>query len=352
MAHLMESMFDVAYLGLVIALGIRLLLESGRDARVYGAMAVVLGLGDAFHLLPRVVSHLTVDGFERYLRALSYGEMVTSLSMTAFYLLFFSYYRSLSGDRDRRKAMLVYALAAARVILVALPQNRWGTEGSYLFSLLRNVPFAILGLLLILWTWRYRRQEGLRHTSLLIAASFLFYLPVVVGARFVPLLGALMIPKTVAYVLLVAVGYRHFIRGFCAENLLRLAAVFLLLGLAGGVFYREFTRYFGWTAYTSLSVVHVHLLALGFVLCLLLHALLRQQEARLPAMKAPVLVFVTGLGWTVTAFMVRGIYAVTSQGAALLPSAALSGLAGLGHLLLGAGLVWLTLRLVRPKPAA
>lgn len=56
---LFESLFDLTYLVLVIALGIRLLLEAKKEAKLFGVMAVLLGLGDAFHLIPRVLSHLS-----------------------------------------------------------------------------------------------------------------------------------------------------------------------------------------------------------------------------------------------------------------------------------------------------
>ena len=40
--------------------------------------------------------------------------------------------------------------------------------------------------------------------------------------------------------------------------------------MAGGVFYREFTKYFGFTGETALGYLHVHLLVLGTVLFLFL----------------------------------------------------------------------------------
>ena len=263
--HLMEPFFDLAYLGIVLGMGLRLLMEDEKDAKSFGLMAVLLGLGDGFHLIPRVMSHLSPNGFSRYLGLLSWGEFVTGITMTLFYLLFYRYYQSVSGDRDKRKTRLVYVFVVLRLLLVLLPQNGWGTEGNYVFGLLRNVPFVLLGLELALWTAKAKNKPGLEHTSLLIAASFLFYIPVVIGVRFVPLLGLLMIPKTIAYVLLVRVGYRHFVSSNKPLALLKQAITFLVLGLCGGVFYREFTKAFGLTARTTLRVVHVHLLVLGFL---------------------------------------------------------------------------------------
>ncbi|WP_308540531.1 DUF2871 family protein [uncultured Murdochiella sp.] len=339
MMHLMEPFFDLAYLGMALGMGLRLLMEDEKDAKSFGLMAVLLGLGDGFHLIPRVMSHLSPNGFSRYLALLSWGEFVTGITMTLFYLLFYRYYQSMSGDRDKRKTRLVYVLVVLRLLLVLLPQNGWGTEGNYVFGLLRNVPFVLLGLVLALWTAKAKNKPGLEHTSLLIAASFLFYIPVVIGVRFVPLLGLLMIPKTIAYVLLVRVGYRHFVSSNKPLALLKQAITFLVLGLCGGVFYREFTKAFGWMARTTLSVVHVHLLVLGFLVFLLLFISL-QTESYLDTFRCPLALYRTGLTWTVAAFMIRGIYTITSEGNVLFPDAMLSGMAGIGHILLGVGIVW------------
>lgn len=349
MMYLIEPLFDAAYLGLIIALGLRLLLENNKDAKRFGLMAIILGLGDAFHLVPRIVSNLTANGFDKYVSLLSWGEFVTSITMTLFYILFYHYYRTLSGDNNRTKAGLIYTLAVIRVIMVLLPQNLWGTKGSYLFGILRNIPFAIMGLLLIIWTWKYRDKDGLKNTGILIAASFLFYLPVVVGASFIPALGAFMMPKTVAYVLLVVTGFRYFIKDFRPENILKDSAVFLFLGLAGGVFYREFTKLFAWEAFTTLSVVHVHLIALGFIALLAMYAVMQSEGKKSAEIRIPLTVYITGLTWTAVSFMVRGIYSITSPETKLFPDAALSGIAGSGHIILGIGIAWVILKLIRIK---
>lgn len=206
-----ETVFDLGYLIAVVALGIRLLKGTGRDARRFGLMAVLLGVGDAFHLLPRIYAHFSAGGFAANAAALSYGEMVTSITMTLFYVLYYEYYRSISGDHDQNKKWAILALAALRIVLVLLPQNGWGRmPGNYLFGILRNIPFAIMGGLLIAWSHGHRHLEGLRHMALLILLSFLFYVPVVLFARFFAPVGALMMPKTVAYLLIVILGYRYF----------------------------------------------------------------------------------------------------------------------------------------------
>ena len=50
--------------------------------------------------------------------------------------------------------------------------------------------------------------------SILIFFSFLFYAPVVIWSKTIPAIGALMIPKTVAYLLIVILGYKHYINAY------------------------------------------------------------------------------------------------------------------------------------------
>ena len=61
----METLFDAVYLTLVITLGVLMIRGSraGSQFRLFGIMAVVLGAGDAFHLIPRAVA-LCTTGLE------------------------------------------------------------------------------------------------------------------------------------------------------------------------------------------------------------------------------------------------------------------------------------------------
>lgn len=46
------------------------------------------------------------------------------------------------------------------------------------------------------------------------------------------------------------------------KRLMNASIVYGVLGLIGGVFYREFTKFNGFTDFTTLSVVHTHYLML------------------------------------------------------------------------------------------
>lgn len=126
-------------------------------------MAIVLGLGDSFHLLPRVISHLSYGGFDANVSALSWGKFITSITMTIFYVMFYHYYSAQSKDNDTNKRNIIYVLALIRIILTVLPQNNWGTaQENYMFGIYRNIPFAIMGALLIYWCYKNRDKEGLK----------------------------------------------------------------------------------------------------------------------------------------------------------------------------------------------
>lgn len=349
MMSLMESIFDIGYLSLVIGLGVRILLERKEGAKNFGIMAILLGLGDAFHLIPRLVSHLSLGGFEKNIAALSWGEFVTSITMTIFYIMFYRYYVGIAGDKSKRKSMLIYGLAIVRIGLVLMPQNLWGSQGDYTFAIIRNIPFLIMGILIIGWTYKYRHIDGLKNASIFIFLSFLFYIPVVVGARFIPILGALMIPKTIMYVLIVMVGYRYFVDEFEQENIFKLAISFLIMGLISGVFYREFVKYYKWQGLISLSFIHVHLLTLGFMMLVLVYMLVKILRIDIIKLKRPIKLYLSGLVLTIVCMLVKGIYEITSAGADLFPRAALSGISGLGHMIIGIGMVWVLISLIPEK---
>ena len=311
---------------------------------MFGGMALLLGFGDAFHLIPRVLAHLTENGFEKYNAMLSIGQLITGITMTLFYVLFFLYYRQRSEDKSKLKLIIVLSLVLIRLILLVLPQNNWGGESNYLFGIIRNIPFAILGGFIIVWCFKNRNKDGLKYTSECITVSFICYLIVVIGANFVKALGAFMMPKTIAYILLIIIGYKYYIKVFNSINLFKLSIVFAILGLMGGVFYREFSKAFNYSEATALNFVHLHLLVLGFIFYLILFCICKKED--ITKLKYPLIIFNIGLGWTITSFMVRGIFTITSNGYTPFKDALLSGIAGLGHMILGVGLILTLLSLL------
>jgi hypothetical protein len=214
MQAIMETVFDVLYLATVITLGVLMIRGSKgeRQFLLFGIMAVVLGAGDAFHLVPRAWA-LNTLGLSHFSTALGIGKLITSITMTVFYVLLYHVWRARYSVRGRHAlSAAVYTLAVARVALCLFPQNEWLSPVSPLsWGIWRNIPFALLGLVVIVLFYRSARitaDKPFRFMWLTIVLSFGFYIPVVLFAESVPWVGALMIPKTCAYVWTVLIGYR------------------------------------------------------------------------------------------------------------------------------------------------
>lgn len=209
----METLFDVVYLTTVVTLGILMIKNAhgNKQYTLFGIMAVVLGSGDSFHLVPRAIA-LCTTGLENYTVSLGIGKFITSITMTIFYVLLYYVWRKRYDIRGNQGTTIaVYLLAAIRIILCFFPQNTWTSANpSLAWGIYRNIPFALLGLLIIVLFYKSAKEHSdkpFRFMWLTIVLSFAFYIPVVLWADTIPLVGILMIPKTCAYVWAVWIGY-------------------------------------------------------------------------------------------------------------------------------------------------
>jgi hypothetical protein len=87
--------------------------------------------------------------------------------------------------------------------MVAEPPVFWG--------IYRNIPFLLMGILVIVAFYSQKKHPAYppyRHMGLAVILSFGFYAPVVLWAHVVPIIGMLMIPKTLAYVWVVWMAFK------------------------------------------------------------------------------------------------------------------------------------------------
>lgn len=129
------------------------------------------------------------------------------------------------------------------------------------------------------------------------------------------------------------------------------ALVYSLLAMAGGVFYREFTKFNGFAGKTALSVVHTHYFLLGMVFFLLLLLLEKNFSFTGPKTGRVLAVYHAGLNLTAVMFLARGVLQVLGTPLSAGATAAISGVAGIGHILLGVSLVLVLLQLRRAVAA-
>ena len=200
-----ESAFDILYLLFAAVSGAVILAKAkDRAGRLMGFAALILGCGDAFHLVPRVLNYFADGDFTA---ALGIGKLITSVTMTLFYvLLYYVWLEYFRIPESKGTTAAVWSAAAVRIALCAFPQNGWLENSSgMVWGIIRNVPFAALGALICCMYFKSRSKSRLfKPVWIYILLSFAFYLPVAVGAGAVPVLGMLMLPKTVCYILLIA----------------------------------------------------------------------------------------------------------------------------------------------------
>ena len=132
------------------------------------------------------------------------------------------------------------------------------------------------------------------------------------------------------------------------KKMIRIAFFYVILALIGGVFYREFTKFNGFTGVTVLADVHVHLMVLGVFMFMILALFVKN----LPLLKEKrfsqfMVIYNIGLLLTLIMMVIRGMTQVLTMTLTSGMSAAISGIAGIGHILLGIGLILLMITLLK-----
>lgn len=216
MQAIMESLFDIIYLFSVITLGTIMISKSGNNKqyKLFGLMAVLLGAGDAFHLVPRMYALFTT-GLEANAHILGIGKFITSITMTIFYVILYHIWRIRYSIVGRKGLTFsIYSLSIIRIGLCFFPQNEWLIfNPPVLWGIYRNIPFLIMGIIIIGIFYSEVKKHGdnnFKYMWLAIVLSFGLYIPVVLWSTKIPWIGILMIPKTLAYVWVVIMGYREF----------------------------------------------------------------------------------------------------------------------------------------------
>ncbi|MDD5882045.1 DUF2871 domain-containing protein [Stecheria intestinalis] len=132
------------------------------------------------------------------------------------------------------------------------------------------------------------------------------------------------------------------------KKYLNLAMGYAIAAMAGGVFYREFTKWNHFSGITMLSKVHAHLFMLGMMVFLLVALFSRQMVLeKEKSFRRFFLIYNIGLPLTVLMMLVRGIIQVKETPLSAGADAAISGIAGIGHILLSIGLLLLLVTLKR-----
>ena len=220
----MEVSFNVAYLiviwGLVITMKRRewaVAPEDLRVARLVRWAFTLLALGDTGHVGFRVLAYAQGDLnakitlFGQDMGLVGLGALSTAITVTFFYVLMLEVWRTRFGRRYGWFETLLLAAAAIRLVLMIPAANEWNsTVPPQPWSLYRNLPLMALGLgvaYLILRDALRAKDRAFAWIGGMILVSYAMYTPVILFVQQVPLIGMLMIPKTMAYVAIGFIAY-------------------------------------------------------------------------------------------------------------------------------------------------
>lgn len=209
MGKIMEAVFCVFYLIFTGIAGFMIIKASKNNpqGKLYGIMTLVLVFGDSFHLVPRVLAAIN-KGVD-YSVSLGLGKMVTSITMTIFYVILYFIFEKRYKKENSTLSYVMLFLAFVRIILCLLPQNDWTGAAPVIWGVYRNIPFSIMGLIMVVLYFNQKEDKYYKWMWLAILLSFAFYIPVVLWADVSPIIGMLMLPKTCMYMWMVVMGYKQ-----------------------------------------------------------------------------------------------------------------------------------------------
>ena len=120
------------------------------------------------------------------------------------------------------------------------------------------------------------------------------------------------------------------------KKLFNLSFFYLILGLALGIFFREFTKLNNFTGVTTLSATHTHTLVLGFIFFLVIVILENVFTiSNIKYFNIWLITYNIGLLSLISTLVTRGILEVLNKDFAGLPH-----MAGTSHVILGLSLIW------------
>lgn len=122
------------------------------------------------------------------------------------------------------------------------------------------------------------------------------------------------------------------------------ALTYSIIAMVAGVFYREFTKFMGFAGKTTLGVMHTHYFALGMIFFLMLLVLEKNFAFSDKAVSKIMIFYHVGLNITGAAFLARGVFQVMGTEMTSTLNASLSGVAGIGHAVLGISMILVLLK--------
>jgi len=224
-----EVFFNVIYLSIVTVLIVKMVSRFSRVSAENRKPALFLLLafglltgGDCIHLGFRIAG-FAMGTLEKYyvfmgteLNPVGIGALVTGITFTLFYVSMLFLWRARFGKPFGITGYLLLLIAFVRFVIMLSPANEWNssTPPQPWFAY-RTFPLVLQQAGMAYLMLRESKITGdvcSRWIGIMMTASFLFLLPIAFYIHAYPLLGMLMIPKTVTYIVMAFLGFAAFYR--------------------------------------------------------------------------------------------------------------------------------------------
>lgn len=220
----MEIIFNIAYLtviwGVVVAM-IRHLPDvkpqNEAVAKLFILAFGLLALGDTGHVGFRVWAYASggldtsISIGSLSLGLVGAGALATAVTVTGFYVVLLFIWKARYQKSLGVFGVLLLLAATIRLLIMIPAANEWNNSvPPQPWSLYRNLPLVILGLgvaYLMLRDAHRTHDKPFTWIGIMILLSYAFYAPVILLVQQTPMIGMLMIPKTLAYVAIAFIAY-------------------------------------------------------------------------------------------------------------------------------------------------
>ncbi len=215
-----EIIFDVFYLITIWILVAKMYVKRDNltlKTKPVGILFLVafflLAFGDTGHVGFRVVAY-AMGGLENNPVLVGIGKLTTTVTVTFFYMLVAEIWR-IRFEYKRNVIWWGFMITGVARLIIMIPGgNGWiSVESSFGWSIARNIPLMIQGIgvsVLLLRDSIEINDSLMKKISIWIFVSYACYLPVILFVHKTPLLGMLMMPKTLAYLAVAFIAFSLF----------------------------------------------------------------------------------------------------------------------------------------------
>lgn len=132
------------------------------------------------------------------------------------------------------------------------------------------------------------------------------------------------------------------------KKMMNTAIIYFIFAMIGGVFYREFTKFYEFTGTTVLKVLHTHLFILGMFLFLFLALICKVTELEKEKLfQKFFILYNIALPFMIIMLLIRGVIQVMNIQVSSASNGMISGFAGISHILMFISLLLLLISLKR-----